>query len=85
MKNTKVFKCKCVPAVLIQVYSTNPLNFMSNLNGWTLMLELNGEHKSPLDIKNELSLTDDQKLAIMSEANQILLNTGSLGHLEEII
>lgn len=58
---------------------------MSNLNGWTLMLELNGEHKSPLDIKNELDLTDAQKLAIMSEANQILLNTGIIEDLEEII
>ena len=85
MKNTKVFKCKCVPRVLIQVYSTNPFNFMSNLNGWTLMLEVDGEHKSPLDIKNELNLTDDQKLSIMAEANRILLNTGSIEDLEEVI
>ena len=84
MKNTKMFKCQCVPSVVIQVYSTHPHNFMSNLNGWTLMIEGDETHRSPLEIKDKLNLTDTQQQAMMSEANRILLNLGSMDLVEII-
>jgi len=84
IKNYKFFQCKCEPSVLIKIYSSKSNNFVAYMAGYTLRLSINGKDKSALEIKQALNLTEDKKIAIMKEAEIIIIEK-SISNLTEIM
>jgi len=75
----KTFVSSVDSRVYIKVYG----NSMNNLNGYCLGSISDNKDFSPLEIKGMFCLTEQQKLDLMSQANDLILNLRSLG-LEEL-